>query len=47
MRCKHTDVCRRRFDDDLRDWYGLLYGRFDEKDCEDNCLALLPKTNTL
>ena len=44
MRCKHTDVRHSRFDDDLWDKYGLLYGRFDEKDCENICLALLPET---
>ena len=44
MWCKHFDVHNRHFNDDIRDWYGLLYGRFDEKDCENICLALLSET---
>jgi len=47
MRCKHNDVHLCRLGSGFRDWYGLLYGRFDEKDCENSYLASLPKTNAL
>jgi len=47
MRCKHNDVHHCQFGGGLWDWHGLLYGRFDEKDSENICLALLPEIDAL